>query len=45
MIKYYPYRSDKSNEKHYIISIDNKNLRLPHLILHYIKMSSATNYI
>ena len=48
MIKYYPYKSDKPNKKYYIITNDNKKfilVRLPPLILHFIKMSSANNYI
>ncbi len=48
MIKYYPYKSDKTNKKYYIITNDNKKfilVRLPLPILHIIKMSSANNYI
>jgi hypothetical protein len=47
MIKYYPYKSDKPKKNH-IITNDNKKfilVRLPPLILHIIKMSSANIYI
>ncbi len=48
MIKCNPYKSDRPNKKYYIITNDNKKfilVRLPRLILRYIKMSSAINYI
>ena len=48
MKKYFPYKSDKPNKKYYIITNDNKKfilVRLVILILHFIKMSSANNYI
>ncbi len=41
MKKCFPYKSDKPNKKYYIITNDNKKfilVRLPHLILQYIKM-------
>jgi hypothetical protein len=45
MIKYYPYESDKSNKKNYIITSDNKKyiLGLADLvILQFIKMKQET---
>ncbi len=48
MNKYYPYKSDKPNKNITLLQMIIKRfilVKLPRPILHYLRMSSANNYI
>jgi hypothetical protein len=44
-LQHHKYKSDKPNKKYYMMIKRFILVRLPHLILHFIKTRSANNYI